>query len=92
MGGPGAPVLHSRSDMRASANSIANTTTSSATLPCGLFGLFALQELRRWSRLERLPAECSANRELCGCCRDTTFTRHPPRLSSMNAGQPTQRE
>jgi hypothetical protein len=92
MGGPDAPVRHSRSDMRASANSIANTATSLANRPCGLFGFFALHELRRWSRSERLPAEWSANKELCGCCRDTTFTRHPHRLRSWNAGQPIQRE
>src|SRR5882762_3733057 len=45
------PVRHSRSDTRAPANSIANTAASSANRPCGIFGLFALQALRRWSWL-----------------------------------------
>ena len=41
-------MRHSRSDTRAPANPIANTAASSANRPCGIFGLFALQALRRW--------------------------------------------
>jgi len=44
------PARPLRSDTKAPANSIANTAVSSASHPCGIFGLSAHPALRRWSR------------------------------------------
>src|SRR5580704_16237991 len=34
----------------------------------------------------------SANRKLCGCSREISFTLTTPSIESMNAGRPTRRE
>src|SRR5271165_1325453 len=74
------PVRHSRSDTRAPANSIASTAASSGNRPCEIFGLFALQVLRRWSRLvifrtlsERLAAGWSQP-EVCSTAHEGLVT------------------
>src|ERR1019366_9572825 len=58
-------VRPSRSDTKAPANSTANTAVSLANHRCGIFGPFARQALRRWSRsvVGKTPSDRDSFRE-----------------------------